>query len=60
MMQEKPPTIREAFEAGFHAGCDHLQPPMGPCFYAKNSEEAFTHWLERRTRKAEAAKAGAR
>lgn len=36
---------RSAFEGGWHAGKDYLQPPMGPGFYAKDSEEAYQHWL---------------
>jgi hypothetical protein len=41
-------VMLEAFKAGFNAGCDHMEPPMGPGFYAKNADEAFEHWLEYR------------
>lgn len=38
-------VLLDAFKAGFNAGCDHMEPPMGPGFYAKDADEAFEHWL---------------
>lgn len=43
----KPPTLRDAFRAGFTAGCDHMEPPMGPCKTFDTWEEAFEDFLNR-------------
>lgn len=44
-------TIREVFAAGFHAGCEHLQPEMGPGRTARNADDGFEQWLRDRARR---------
>ena len=44
---ERLKTVREIFTAGYNAGCDHLQPPMGPGTQApRDVNEGYEQWLE--------------